>query len=43
MNSCEIWMIVLAAYGQVDLFCCQVWENVALAYLGEPVVSPLGM
>lgn len=36
-------MIVLAAYGQVDLVCRQVWENVALAYLGEPVMSPLGM
>jgi hypothetical protein len=36
-------MIVLAAYGQDDLFCCQAQENVALAYLGEPAVSPLGM
>ena len=31
MGSCEIEMIISAGYGQGDLFCCQMKENVALA------------
>jgi hypothetical protein len=39
VDSCEIEMIVVAVFGQGDLFCCQVQENMAWAYIGECSVT----
>jgi hypothetical protein len=41
VDSCEIKVIVVAEFGQGDLFRCQVQENMAVACKGESVVLPL--